>query len=164
LLAAPSSDFHVVRPTNPDTCFSNLPLETVRWDIGFGMAFPQAHPERRARRVQLAPLVSASVHRDNGQRTKGKLHTVSTTGGVLQLDSALAQGDFVEIAFQTQAGMVQGLAEMLNPRKQPHDGVLQPFRFVALGDDDNRALRMTVHAASDGTSFKLDSLSPRKHL
>ncbi len=154
----------MVRARNPDTCFSNLSLETAPWDIGFGMAFPQAHPERRARRVQLAPLVSASVHRDDGQRTKGKLHTVSTTGGVLQLASALAQGDFVEIAFQTQAGMVQGLAEMLNPRNQSHHGVLQPFRFVALGDDDNRALRMTVHAATDGTSLKLDSPSPRKHL
>src|SRR5271165_4988064 len=112
------------------------------------MAFPQSHPARRAPRVLLAPLVAASVHRDNGQRTKGKLHTVSTTGGVLQLASALAQGDFVEIAFQTQAGMVQGLAEMLNPRQTGQDGVLQPFRFIALGDDDNRARRMTVYAAS----------------
>ena len=162
-LPRPAAVF-TVRPTNPDTCFSNLPLETVRWDIGFGMAFPQAHPERRARRVQLPPLVSASVHRDNGQRTRGKLHTVSTTGGVLQLASALAQGDFVEIAFQTQAGMVQGLAEMLNPRKQPQDEVLQAFRFIALGDDDNRALRMTVAAATDRSSLKLDLLSPRKHL
>src|SRR5271165_2705231 len=108
------------------------------------MAFPQSHPARRAPRVLLAPLVAASVQRDDGQRTKGKLHTVSTTGGVLHLASALAQGDFVEIAFQTKAGMVQGLAEMLNPRNQLRDGVLQPFRFIALGDDDSLALRMTV--------------------
>ena len=154
----------MVRCRNPDRCFSNLSLETAGWDIGFGMAFPQAHPERRARRVQLTPLVSVSVHRDNGQRTRGKLHTVSTTGGVLQLASALARGDFVEIAFQTQAGMVQGLAEMLNPRQQPQDEVLQAFRFTALGDDDNRALRMTVAAATDRSSLKLDLLSPRKHL
>jgi len=53
---------------------------------------------------------------------------------------------------------------MLNPRQQPQDEVLQAFRFIALGDDDNRALRVTVHAATDGTSLKLDSLSPPKHL
>ena len=128
------------------------------------MAFPQSHPERRAPRVHLAPLVPASVHRDDGQRTKGKLHTVSTTGGVLQLASALAQGDFVEIAFQTVAGKVQGLAEMLHPRQQPQDGVLQPFRFIALGDDDNRALRMTVYAATDRTPLKPEFPASRKHL
>ena len=60
--------------------------------------------------------------------------------------------------------MVQGLAEMLNPRQQPQDEVLQVFRFIALGDDDNRALRMTVVAATDRSSLKLDLLSPRKHL
>lgn len=126
------------------------------------MAFPQAHPQRRAPRVQLAPFVSALVHRDNGQQTRGKLHTVSTTGGVLQLANALAQGDFVEIAFQTESGMVQGLAEMLDPRKQTQ-GVLQPFRFIALGDDDNRVLRMAVDVAND-RSLKLGLLFPRKHL
>ena len=83
---------------------------------------------------------------------------------MLQLASALARGDFVEIAFQTQAGMVQGLAEMLNPRKQPQDEVLQAFRFIALGYDNKRALRMTVAAATDRSSLKLDLLSPRKHL
>jgi hypothetical protein len=128
------------------------------------MAFPQAHPERRAPRAQLGALVPASVRTENGQRANGKLRTVSTTGGLLQLARALGQGDFVEIAFQTQAGMVQGLAEMLNPRSKLQAGVLQPFRFVALGDDDHRALRMTVDLATDRDSLKLNSLSSRKHL
>lgn len=127
-------------------------------DIPVGVAFPQSHPQRRAPRVQLETLVPASVHRGNGQRTKGNLHTVSTTGGLLQLARALGRGDFVEIAFQTQAGVVQGLAEMLDPRKQPADGVLQAFRFVALADDDHRMLRMTVDSATDRKSLKFDSL------
>jgi hypothetical protein len=108
--------------------------------------------------------VAASVQRENGQREKGKLHTVSTTGGLLQLSSALGRGDFVEVAFQTQAGHVQGLAEMLNPVQQPREGVLQPFGFVALGDDDHLALRMTVDSGSARNSLKLNSLATRKHL
>jgi hypothetical protein len=128
------------------------------------MAFPQAHPQRRAPRVQLGTLVAASIQREDGQRDKGQLHTVSVTGGLLQLASALGRGDFVEVAFQTQAGRVQGLAEMLIPVQQPQDGVLQPFRFVALGDDDHRALRMTVDSATDRNLLKPGSLSLRKHL
>jgi hypothetical protein len=128
------------------------------------MAFPQAHPQRRAPRIRLGASVSASVQVESGQRTKGKLHTVSVTGGLLELASALSRGDFVEVAFQTQAGKVQGLAEMLNPVEQPQDGFLQPFRFVALGDDDHRALRMAVDFAEDRTALKLDSAVPRKHL
>ena len=56
---------------------------------------------------------------------------------------SLGQGDFVEVAFQTQSGPVHGMAEILTPRKMS-DGVLQPFRFVALEDDDHRRLRTTL--------------------
>ena len=86
---------------------------------------------------------------EDGQRTKAKLQTVSVTGGLLRLAKSLSQGDFVEVAFQTQSGPVRGMAEMLTPVRAATDGSLQPFRFVALGDDDHRALRMVVDAAAD---------------
>ena len=38
---------------------------------------------------------------------------------------------------------------MLMPVRAATDGSLQPFRFVALGDDDHRALRMVVDSAAD---------------
>ena len=41
------------------------------------------------------------------------------------------------------------MAEMLNPMGKARDGILQPFRFIALGDDDHRTLRMVVDAVSD---------------
>jgi hypothetical protein len=61
---------------------------------------------------------------------------------------ALTSGDFVEIAFQTQSGPVHGMAEMLHPTQMASE-VMQPFRFIALGDDDHRALRMVVDAVTD---------------
>jgi hypothetical protein len=86
---------------------------------------------------------------EDGQHARGKLQTVSVTGGLLRLAKSLIQGDFVEVAFQTQSGPVQGMAEMLNPTRSASDGVLQPFRFIALGDDDHRTLRMVVDSVAD---------------
>jgi hypothetical protein len=85
---------------------------------------------------------------EDGQRAKGKLQTISVTGGLLRIAKALHQGEFVEIAFQTDSGPVHGMAEMLNATRAT-DGVLQPFRFIALGDDDHRALRVIVDSVAD---------------
>jgi hypothetical protein len=113
------------------------------------MAFPQSHPQRRAPRLRLADSIPALVQKENGQRTKANLRTVSITGGLLRLAKALAQGDFVEVSFETRSGSVKGLAEMLSPTSRPENGVLQPFRFIALADNDHRTLRMVVDDAMD---------------
>lgn len=111
--------------------------------------FPQVHPQRRSPRIQLAGSVPALVMLEDGQRAKGKLQAISVTGGLLRLARSLSQGDFVEVAFHTQSGSVCGMAEMLSPVRASNDGALQPFRFVALGDDDHRALRMAVDSVND---------------
>lgn len=65
------------------------------------------------------------------------------------MPQSLSEGDFVEVAFQTQAGPVHGMAEILSPMRSFSDGVLQPFRFVAIEDDDHRRLRTSLdHVAS----------------
>jgi len=106
--------------------------------------FPQPHPSRRAARVQLGDSVLAAIRLEDGRRTKGKLQTISVTGGLLRLAHSLGKGDFVEVAFQTQAGPVHGMAEVLSPMRKLDDSVLQPFRFVALEDDDHRRLRTSL--------------------
>ena len=106
--------------------------------------FPQPHPSRRAARIQLGDSVLAAIRLEDGRRTKAKLQTISATGGLLQLSHSLGQGDFVEVAFQTQAGPVHGMAEVLSPMRKMADGVLQPFRFVAIEDEDNRRLRTSL--------------------
>ena len=94
---------------------------------------------------------------EDGQRAKGRLQTLSVTGGLLRLAKALEHGDFVEVAFQTQSGTVHGMAEMLNPMGSAADGTLQPFRFIALADDDHRTVRMLVDSASDRSFLHLAS-------
>jgi hypothetical protein len=124
--------------------------------------FPQTNPQRRAPRIQLGDTVSALVKFDDGQRAKAKLQTVSVTGGMLRLAKALEEGGFVEVAFQTQSGPVHGMAEMLYPRRTMTTGILQPFRFVALEDDDHRTLRMAVDTAPGRSFLGLQSVSNRR--
>jgi len=111
--------------------------------------FPQPHSTRRAPRVQLGGSVPAAVVLDDGKRTKAQLQTISVTGGMLQMTRALECGDFVEIAFQTRSGSVSGMAEMLNVARRAENGCLQPFRFIAIGDEDHRKLRMALDSVLD---------------
>jgi hypothetical protein len=93
---------------------------------------------------------------EDGRRAKAKLQSVSLTGGMLRLPRPLGQGDLVEVAFPTQSGSVRGMAEMLNALPSS-EGALQPFRFLAMGDDEHRALRMMVDSISDQSFLGLSA-------
>jgi hypothetical protein len=86
---------------------------------------------------------------EDGQRERAKLQSISVNGGLLQLQHELSPGDFVEIAFHTREGAIRGMAEMLQPTRKYQSACLQPFRFIALGDDDHRKLRMALDSALD---------------
>ena len=120
--------------------------------------FPQPHPTKRAPRVRVNGSIPAVVMLEDGRRAKAKLQTVSTTGGLLRLAGALGRGDFVEVAFATNTGAVRGMAEMLNPISST-DGALQSFRFIAMGDDEHRALRTMIDSSSDQSFLGLRSSS-----
>lgn len=133
------------------SCFGNLPPATALWHISCSAMthFPQPHANQRSPRVQLNGSVGANINVEGGQRQRAKLQTISITGGLIELQRALLPGDFVEIAFHTQEGAVHGMAEMLPPVHKFQSACLQPFRFIALGDDDHRRLRLAVTSALD---------------
>jgi hypothetical protein len=110
--------------------------------------FPQVHPRKRAARVDLGKPVPAIVVQEDGQHTSCTLQTVSVTGGLLHLPTPIASGHFVEVAFQAQSSTVHGMAEMLNPVSATADA-LQPFRFIALDDEDHRALRTMAEVTAE---------------
>jgi hypothetical protein len=118
--------------------------------------YPQINTLHRATRIQLT-TAPAIVKLTDGVRTKGKLQVVSITGGLLHLTRALADGDFVELAFQTHSGNVHGMAEMLSPVRTAPGSVFQPFRFVALGDDDHRTLDTMIKQQGDSSFAGLRS-------
>jgi hypothetical protein len=76
---------------------------------------------------------------------------------LLRLSHSLGRGDFVEVAFQTQSGPVHGMAEILTPMQKFDDSVLQPFRFVALEDDDHRRLRTSLDHVVDRKQLGMKS-------
>src|ERR1700733_13489717 len=111
--------------------------------------FPRKNANRRSPRIQLHGSVAAAVMAEGGQRARAKLQSISINGGLLQLQQQLSTGDFVEIAFHTRSGAIHGMAEMLHPMPKFNSAFLQPFRFIALGDDDHRKLRMALDTALD---------------
>ena len=86
---------------------------------------------------------------DDGRSARAKLQTISETGGMLRLAGVLEQGNLVEVTIETEAGAVKGMAEILQPTGKSRDGILQPFRFIALEDNDHRTLRNALDTRVD---------------
>ena len=102
--------------------------------------FPPERPSR-APRISFTENTPAVVRSRDGCR-KGKLQTVSLTGGLLYLPKPVDQGSQVKLMFLTGCGCVLGAAEMLSPISWS----LQPFKFVKLYDDDQRRLEATIQS------------------
>jgi hypothetical protein len=101
--------------------------------------------KRRAPRTSFAEITPAVLRCKDGRRVPGKLRVVSVTGGLLCLPKPLDQGAQVKLMFLTGKGSVLGSAEMLSPITWS----LQPFKFVALYDDDERRLQAAIQSSID---------------
>lgn len=91
-------------------------------------------------RLRLDGGTPAVLRFPDGERISGSLEVVSLTGGLLALDSPLAQGSHVKLMFVTGAGSVLAGAEMLTPVSRSR----QPFRFVELAKQDRRRLESII--------------------
>ena len=117
--------------------------------------FPQPHPANRQRRLKVGGSVVVAIRAEGAQVVRAKLHELSLTGGLLVMSKAFTEGDFVEVAFSTSKGTVHGMAEFLRAKNQSISGCLQPFKFVALEDEDHTKLRMALESLSDRTVASL---------
>jgi hypothetical protein len=111
--------------------------------------FPQTHPQHRAQRVQFGDSIPVVIKLNDGRSARAKLQSISETGGMLRLAGALEQGNLVEVAIQTESGAVKGMAEILQPTRKSKNEIMQPFRFIALEDDDQRVLRNVLDSRVD---------------
>src|SRR5580658_8350280 len=68
--------------------------------------FPQTHPQHRAQRVQFQNTIPVVIKLNDGRSARGKLQTISETGGMLRLAGALEQGNLVEVTIETESGPV----------------------------------------------------------
>src|SRR6266478_8821909 len=112
-------------------------------------SFPQPNPTRPAPRLKLDGSVPVAIRVEGTTSVRGKLRELSATGGLLVLAKPLNKGEFVELAFPTNNGSVQGMAEILEPRVEGSSGCLQPFRFIALEDGSSNSLQMALESLQD---------------
>jgi hypothetical protein len=108
--------------------------------------FPQTNAAVRAPRVSLRRPMSIDFRLEESGIVRGNLHVVSSTGGRAQTTKPVSGGTLVELRIGTGEGVIRGIAELL-PGNQIISGWLQPFRFVALGDEDYEKLRLVLRSA-----------------
>jgi hypothetical protein len=111
--------------------------------------FPQPQSSQRAPRVKLDGSVLVAIRVEGTDSVRAKLRELSATGGLLMLANPLEAGEFVELAFQTTKGAVQGMAEVLEPQAKARSGCLQPFRFIALEDEAHSNLSRVLESLLD---------------
>jgi hypothetical protein len=105
----------------------------------------------RPPRVKLAGTVLSLVRLENGRQTRGKVHQLSTTGGLLHLEKPLDEGIKVELIFHVGNSTVRGKARMLFPMWATQ-GCLQPFEFADLDEEDRCNLGIDLQRLLDGSA------------
>jgi hypothetical protein len=98
---------------------------------------------RRAPRVKLAGTVLALLRLESGRQVRARLHQLSATGGLLQLDEALDEGIKVEVMFHVGTCTVRSKAIVLFPMWATQ-GCMQPFEFTDLGEQERGKLELDL--------------------
>jgi hypothetical protein len=104
--------------------------------------FPQTIASTRAPRVSLQRPIPIDFRLEDGM-VRGDLHVVSATGGRARTPKPVHAGAVVELRMGTSEGPVSGIVEMLKARQMIH-GWVQPFRFLALADEDFDRLKKVI--------------------
>jgi hypothetical protein len=111
------------------------------------MAYFPPRRAPRAPRTRFSEMTPAVLRCKDGHRVRGKLQSISLSGGLLGLPKPLDCGSQVKLMFLTGSGSVLGVAEMLSPITWS----LQPFKFVKLYDDDEIRLQAAIQSSLERT-------------
>lgn len=85
--------------------------------------------------------IQAAIKEGSGT-VHGLVETLSETGGRLRLTAKIETGSLVEVALRVNYSAVRAVCEMLPPlgTRKGTRGYVQPFRFIALADEDHQGL------------------------
>jgi hypothetical protein len=103
----------------------------------------------RAFRFKLRGSVLTLIRLPNQRQLRGKLHQLSVTGGLMNIDQPLDEKLKVELIFHIGEITLREKAEMLFPMWATQ-GWLQPFRFVELSEASRNALEQNLLALVQG--------------
>jgi len=96
-------------------------------------------------RVKLRGSILALIRLPNRRELRGKLHQISTTGGLLNLEKPLDEKLRIELIFHLGETTIRETVEMLFPMWATQ-GWLQPFRFVDLPEANKNILETSLQA------------------
>jgi hypothetical protein len=111
----------------------------------------------RAPRVKLGGTVLFLARLENGRQLRGKLHQLSTTGGLLQLEKPLDEGIKVEVIFHVGNTTVRSKARVLFPMWATQ-GYLQPFEFAELSEAESSSLQANLQKLLKSSATKTVSM------
>src|ERR1700704_6555915 len=138
-------DTHTVRV--PDTSSAG------RSSAGPSSAGPSSAGPRagqRPFRVKLRGSILVIICLPNRRQVRGKLHQLSTSGGVLHLESSLDEKIAVDLVFHLGSATIREQAQTLFPMWATQ-GWLQPFRFTGLSENGRTALDVNLQSFLDRT-------------
>jgi hypothetical protein len=99
----------------------------------------------RAFRVKLRGSILALIRLPNRRQLRGRLHQLSTTGGLVNVDAPLDEKLQVELIFHLGETTIREKVEMMFPMWATQ-GWLQPFRFVDMSEANRNALETNLLA------------------
>ena len=105
---------------------------------------------KRAPRVKLGGSVLFLARLENGRQLRGKLHQLSATGGLLQLEKPLDEGIKVEVIFHVGNSTFRSKARVLFPMWATQ-GYLQPFEFNDLSEPERSKLQANLEKLLAGS-------------
>lgn len=112
-------------------------------------AVKSAQAPDRPFRVKLRGSVLTLIRLPNQRQLRAKLHQLSVTGGLMNVEKPLDEKLEVELIFQVGELTVRQKAQMLFPMWATQ-GWLQPFRFIELPEASKNALEASLLALVQG--------------
>jgi len=94
-------------------------------------------------RVKLRGSILMLVRLPNRREVRGKLHQLSVTGGLMNVDKPLEEKLKVELIFHLGQTTIRERAEMMFPMWATQ-GWLQPFHFIDLPEESRLGLQKTL--------------------
>jgi hypothetical protein len=99
--------------------------------------------EKRPFRVKFRGSVLTLIRLPNRREVRGKLHQLSITGGLMNVENPLDEKLKVELIFHLGENTVRERVEMMFPMWATQ-GWLQPFRFIELPETSRNGLQKSL--------------------
>ncbi len=104
-----------------------------------------SHERARPFRVKLRGSVLTLIRLPNRRDVRGKLHQLSTSGGLMHVEKPLDEKLKVELIFHVGETTIHEKVEMMFPMWATQ-GWLQPFRFIELPEATKSALEASLQS------------------